>query len=59
MLTDELVAFDVNGTSPTIIDMPTLWAHKITNTGDGELTTMFWTNELFDPQDTDTYPEDV
>ena len=51
--------FDVDGLSPTIVDMPTLWAHKITNTGDGELTTMFWTNELFNPQDTDTYPEDV
>lgn len=59
VLTDEVVAFDVNGESPVIIDMPTLWAHKITNTGDGELTTMFWTNELFNPQETDTYPEDV
>ena len=59
VLTDEVVTFDVDGSSPTIIDMPTLWAHKITNTGDGELTTMFWTNELFYPQDTDTYPEAV
>jgi len=59
VLTDEVVAFDVDGTAPAIIDMPTLWGHKITNTGDSELTTMFWTNELFDPQDTDTYPEEV
>lgn len=59
VLTDEVVTFDVDGASPGIIDMPTLWAHKITNTGHGELTTMFWTNELFDPQNTDTYPEDV
>ncbi len=33
VLTDEVVAFDVDGSSPAIIDMPTLWAHKITNTG--------------------------
>ena len=59
VLTDEVLTFDVDGSSPAVIDMPTLWAHKITNTGDGELTTMFWTNELFNPQDTDTYPEDV
>lgn len=59
VLTDEVVSFDVDGASPGIIDMPTLWAHEITNTGDSELTTMFWTNELFDPEDTDTYPEDV
>lgn len=59
VLTDEVVAFDVEGAAPVIVDMPTLWAHKITNTGAGELTTMFWTNELFNPEDTDTYPEDV
>lgn len=59
VLTDEVVTFDVTGESPAIVDMPTLWAHKITNTGEGELTTMFWTNELFDPADTDTFPEEV
>jgi UDP-2-acetamido-2,6-beta-L-arabino-hexul-4-ose reductase len=59
VLTDEVVEFDVDGTSPAIVDMPTLWAHRITNTGHSELTTVFWVNELFDPEDTDTYPEDV
>jgi UDP-2-acetamido-2,6-beta-L-arabino-hexul-4-ose reductase len=59
VLTGEVVHFDVDGASPAIIDMPTLWAHKITNTGDAELTTLFWTNELFNPQDADTYPEEV
>lgn len=59
VLTNEVISFDVDGSSPVIVDMPTLWAHSITNTGDGELTTLFWTNELFNPQDPDTYPEDV
>ncbi len=59
VLTDQVVEFDVDGSSPAVIDMPTLWAHKITNTGNGELTTLFWTNELFNPQDPDTYPEDT
>jgi len=59
VLSDEVFHFDVDGRSPAIIDMPTAWAHSITNTGDSELTTLFWTNELFDPQDTDTYPEVV
>lgn len=59
VLTDEVVTFEVDGGSPSIVDMPTLWAHKITNIGDSDLTTMFWTNELFNPEDTDTYPEDV
>jgi len=59
VLTDEAVSFDVDGASPVVVDMPTLWTHNITNTGAGELTTMFWTNELFNPEDTDTYPEEV
>lgn len=59
MLTDELISFDVSGEEPVIVDMPTLWAHNIVNTGDRELTTMFWTNELFDASNPDTYAEEV
>jgi UDP-2-acetamido-2,6-beta-L-arabino-hexul-4-ose reductase len=54
---DEVIAFDVDGEQPGIVDMPTMWAHNITNVGDGDLTTMFWTNELFDPSRPDTYPQ--
>ena len=56
---DEVVSFDVDGDGPSIVDMPTMWVHDITNTGDGELTTLFWTHELFDPDHPDTYPEPV
>lgn len=59
LFTDRVVSFDVTGERPAIIDMPTFWAHNLTNTGRTDLITQFWTNELFDPQDTDTYPEDV
>nr|KEO86733.1 hypothetical protein DA06_24760 [Georgenia sp. SUBG003]KEP23824.1 hypothetical protein DA06_04335 [Georgenia sp. SUBG003] len=59
VLTDETITFDVDGDEPCIIDMPTLWAHNITNTGSSELATIFWTNELFDPTDPDTYREEV
>lgn len=59
LLTHEAVSFEVEGTSPVVVDMPTLWTHNITNTGTGELTTMFWSNELFDPQNPDTYAEEV
>lgn len=57
VLTDEVVSFDVDGTRPVIVDMPTMWVHNITNTGSGELLTLFWTNELFDPAAPDTYTE--
>ncbi|MEW1954938.1 NAD-dependent epimerase/dehydratase family protein [Terrabacter sp. NPDC080008] len=59
VLTNEIVSFDVSGEDPVVIDMPTMWAHNITNTGAEELVTIFWTNELFDPADADTYREPV
>lgn len=56
---DDVVTFQVDGGSPVVIDMPTMWAHDITNTGNDELITLFWTSELFDPDLPDTYPEPV
>lgn len=56
---DTVFRFDVAGDIPVFIDMPTMWAHSITNTGDGELTTLFWTADLFNPTQPDTYPERV
>jgi UDP-2-acetamido-2,6-beta-L-arabino-hexul-4-ose reductase len=59
LFSDDVVSFDVDGNSPAIVDMPTMWVHNITNTGSGELTTLFWANELFDPTAPDTFPETV
>lgn len=59
VLTDEVVSFEVSGETPAVVDMPTMWVHNITNTGDTDLTTLFWTHSLFDPDDPDTYWEPV
>ena len=59
VLHDELVRFQVSGDEPVVVDMPTMWAHNITNTGSDELITLFWTNDLFDPANPDTYAEPV
>jgi UDP-2-acetamido-2,6-beta-L-arabino-hexul-4-ose reductase len=56
---DKIVRFSVSGARPAIIDMPTLWAHSITNTGSGELMTLFWASEVLDPKDPDTYAHSV
>lgn len=53
------VSFDVDGEHPVVVDMPTLWVHNITNTGSADLTTVFWTHELFDPAAPDTFAEPV
>ncbi len=57
-LTDEVVSFVVSGDEPVAVDMPTMWTHSITAL-DGEATTLFWTNELYDPDAPDTYWENV
>jgi UDP-2-acetamido-2,6-beta-L-arabino-hexul-4-ose reductase len=59
LLHDEVVRIRVSGAEPTIVDMPTMWAHSITNVGDDDLLTMFWANDLFDPANPDTYAEAV
>lgn len=51
--------FRVSGIRPCYIDMPTFHTHSITNVGNGELMTLFWANEIFDPGDSDTYAEAV
>lgn len=57
VLTNEQINVDVTGDEPVAVDMPTGWTHSIQNTGPDELLTLFWTNELFNPDDTDTFPE--
>lgn len=59
MFTDDVISFDVKGEDAVALDMPTMWVHNITNTGFGELTTLFWANELFDHAAPDTFPEPV
>jgi UDP-2-acetamido-2,6-beta-L-arabino-hexul-4-ose reductase len=59
LFTDDVVTFRVSGANPGPIDMPCLHTHSITNVGDSKVLTMFWTNEVFDPANPDTYPEIV
>ena len=56
---DKVVHFEVSGERPAMVDMPTMWVHSITNTGAGDLTTLFWADEIFDPEHPDTYRERV
>lgn len=59
ILSDEIIEYVVNGESPSYIDMPTFHTHNITNTGDNDLITLFWANEIFDPEQPDTFAEIV
>jgi UDP-2-acetamido-2,6-beta-L-arabino-hexul-4-ose reductase len=51
--------YNLNGEKPSFVDIPIHYAHNITNIGNEDLITLFWANELFNTQDTDTFPENV
>ncbi|MCG8700737.1 MAG: NAD-dependent epimerase/dehydratase family protein [Bacteroidales bacterium] len=57
--TDEVLNFDLDGDTPSYVDMPIWYTHNIINTGDEELYTIFWINEFYDENDPDTYFEVV
>ncbi|HDT12112.1 MAG TPA: SDR family oxidoreductase [Candidatus Marinimicrobia bacterium] len=57
--TDRIIEYPVDGKKPSFIDIPVWHTHHITNTGNDELLTLFWTNEFYNPEDTDTYFEMV
>ena len=57
--TKEVLNFILSGENPSYVDMPIWYTHNITNIGQTELITQFWINEMFNPDDMDTYFEVV
>ncbi len=57
--TDKIIEYRVAGDKPVVVEMPIFFTHNIENVGDDELCTLFWTNEVFDPNDSDTFFEEV
>jgi UDP-2-acetamido-2,6-beta-L-arabino-hexul-4-ose reductase len=47
--------YPVTGSEYHVIDIPPGFTHSITNVGNGEMVTLFWTSEIFDPSHPDTY----
>jgi len=58
ILGNEIVEYRLRGEDYLVVDIPPGYTHSIQNVGSDELVTLFWTDEVFDPQKTDTYPED-
>src|SRR5690606_38069844 len=57
--TDEVIDFYLDGEEPAYVDMPIWYTHNIKNIGDDVLYTNFWINEFYNPEDADTYFEEV
>ena len=52
---DKVIEYFVSGEVLKVIDIPPGYTHNIENTGDTELITVIWVNEVFDPEKPDTY----
>ncbi len=57
--TDKVLDFYLDGKEPAYVDMPVWFTHNIKNIGEEELYTIFWINEFFNPEDADTFFENV
>lgn len=59
MLTGEFYMLHTSCELPEIVETVPGWTHDVTNVGDDELICMLWANEIFDPENPDTYASKV
>lgn len=55
----EITEYFVDGDNLRVVDIPTGYTHNIENLGSSDMITVMWANEPFDPQNPDTYYEEV
>lgn len=53
--TDYVTEYHVSGEIPEVVDIPVGYTHSITNTGEEDVITLFWSGEIFNPEKPDTY----
>jgi UDP-2-acetamido-2,6-beta-L-arabino-hexul-4-ose reductase len=57
--TDKVMKFEMDENKPSFVDMPIWFTHNITNVGPKDLYTIFWINEPYNAEDSDTFYEVV
>lgn len=55
----KIIEYQVDGDKIETIDIPPGYTHNITNTGERDMLTIMWANEIFDKSNPDTYFEEV
>ena len=55
----EVIELRVRGEEFRVVDIPPGYTHSIENIGAGELVTLFWASEMFDPERPDTFAQGV
>ncbi|AKG73458.1 NAD-dependent epimerase/dehydratase family protein [Salinicoccus halodurans] len=56
---EKVIEYLVNGNKLEVVDIPTGYTHNIENLGETDMVTVMWVNEMFDPNNPDTYYEEV
>ena len=51
-----VISYRVSGDVFQVVDIPPGYTHNIENTGDTDMITLMWANEVFDPARPDTFP---
>lgn len=57
--TDGVLEYKVSGEQLRVIDIPAGYTHSITNVGKTDVITLFWADEIFNPDNPDTYFSEV
>ena len=55
ILDHEIIEYPVNDRTIRVVDIPPGYTHSIENVGKGDMITLFWANEIFDPEKPDTH----
>jgi UDP-2-acetamido-2,6-beta-L-arabino-hexul-4-ose reductase len=55
ILTNEKISYKVSGDTPRVVDIPVGYTHNIKNIGDEDMVCLFWSSEIFDSENPDTY----
>ncbi len=56
---EEVISYGVDGEKLKVVDIPPGYTHNIKNIGDTDMVTVMWANEIYDPDNTDTYYMEV
>lgn len=56
---ENIIEYRVSGKDFKVVDIPPGYTHSIQNIGKGELITLFWASEVFNPKNPDTYTLNV
>lgn len=56
---EDVIEYIVSGNKLQVVDIPTGYTHSITNIGQDDSITIMWASESFDPNNPDTYFEEV